>query len=136
MGDAARRRLMEFGCDRCWPNDAVAAWQVRSEMMPPLSLIDESHYSVTILGCHVCSQRFVSVFTETIDWTDGDDPQSWTLLPITTNEAEELIKKGDQLQETTLNALGWQRRSLRVEHPKGGARRVFWGTGISVGPHD
>ena len=35
-----------------------------------------------ILGCARCSQGFVSVFTKTIDWEDGDDPQFWTLLPI------------------------------------------------------
>jgi len=31
-------------------------------------LIDESHVHVAILACGQCGQRFVSVFTETIDW--------------------------------------------------------------------
>jgi len=78
----------------------------------------------------------VSVFTETIDWQDGDDPQYWTLLPITEDEAANLNEQQITLDETSLNSLGPDRRSLHREHPKTGPLRVFWGTGIFVGPHD
>jgi len=89
-----------------------------------------------ILACPHCAQRFVSVFTEMIDWRDGDDPQYWTLLPITEAEAADLVRDGDALTETTLNSLGSGRRCLRIDHPKGAPKKIFWATGMRVGLHD
>ncbi len=125
-----------FGCERCWPSAADAAEMARQTLTREVDLIDESHFHVMIRACPSCSQRFVSVFTETIDWADGEDPQYWTLLPVTNEEASDLARPEISLTETTLNALGRGRRSLRYYHPKGGQSRSFWATGISVGPHD
>jgi hypothetical protein len=129
-------QTQEFGCDRCWPADARAAWGARDGLSRLRELIDESHFIVAILACPRCAQRYVSIFTELIDWEDGNDPQYWTLLPITEAEAEGLIQQEASLNETGLNALGRERRSLQRDHPKAGPPRVFWGSGILVGPHD
>ena len=126
----------DFGCERCWPPAADAAWQARGGLTHGADLIDESHFHVMILACPGCTQRFISVFTETVDWEDGDDPQYWTLLPITGAEAAELLHHRDSLPEIMLNALGPGRRALRFDHPKAAAPRIFWGTGISVGWHN
>jgi hypothetical protein len=126
----------DFGCERCWPPAADAAWEARGALTHVAELIDESHFHVMILACPRCTQRFVSVFTETVDWGDGDDPQYWTVLPITEAEAADLIQQGDALPEAMLHALGPGRRALRLDHPKASALRIFWGTGISVGLHD
>ena len=126
----------EFGCDVCWPDDAGAAWEARGGLTRLKELIDESHFIVAILACPRCGQRYVSIFTELIDWADGEDPQYWTLLPITEAEAEGLIQRGTSLDEMSLNALGRGRRSLRRDHPKDGPPQVSWGSGILVGPHD
>ena len=134
MGD--QRPDEEFGCEGCWPPSADAAWEARRTLKPVADLIDESHFRVTVLACPLCSQRFVSIFTETIDWVDGDDPQYWTLLPITGAESAGLVQQRVSLSETNLNALGPGRRSLRRDFPKGDARRVYWGSGIHVGMHD
>jgi hypothetical protein len=134
MGD--QRPDEKFGCERCWPPDAEAAWEARRTLTHVADLIDESHFHVMTLACPLCSQRFVSVFTETIDWVDGEDPQYWTLMPITGAEAADLVRQQASLNETILNALGPGRRSLGRDFPKGDARRVFWGSGIYVGLHD
>ena len=126
----------DFGCERCWPSSADAAWEAREELTHVAELIDDSHFHVMILACPCCTQRFVSIFTESIDWKDGDDPQYWTLLPITEAEAVDLVRHQDSLTETKLNALGPGRRCLRRDHPKAIEPRIFWGTGISVNPHD
>ena len=126
----------KFGCERCWPSSADAAWEVIRTLTCEADLIDESHFHVMIRACRVCSQRFVSLFTETIDWADGEDPQYWTLLPITGLEAAELVRRGDSLTESELNALRSDRRCLRRDYPKGEAPRTFWATGISVREHD
>jgi hypothetical protein len=99
-------------------------------------LIDESHFHVMTLACPRCAQRFVSVFTETIDWVNGDDPQDSTLLPITEAEDADLVQRGASLTEADLNWVGSGRRSLRRDCPSGAAQRIFWGKGISVGRHD
>ena len=134
MSDEGPRR--DFGCERCWPAAADAAWQARGRLTHLAELIDESHFHVMILSCPGCTQRFVSVFTETIDWADGDDPQYWTLLPITEAESADLIQHRDSLPESMLRALGPGRRALRLDHPKASAQRIFWGTGMSIGHHD
>ena len=115
-----------FGCERCWPPTAEAAWEGRAALTHVEELVDESHFHVMILACSRCTQRFVSVFTETIDWTDGDDPQYWTLLPITETEADGLIQQRESLTEPKLNALGSGRRRLHRDYPKGAVPRVFF----------
>ncbi len=135
-GEVERMQTQEFGCERCWPADAQVAWEARGGLTHMGELIDESHFHVMTLACPHCAQRYVSVFTELIDWADGEDPQYWTLLPITEAEAESLTRRGDSLDETSLNALGRARQCLRRDHPKAEPPRVFWGSGILVGPHD
>ena len=89
-----------------------------------------------ILSCPDCDQRYVSVFAETVDWVGGEDPQYWTLLPVTIAEAETLIARREAVNDAVLIALGPGRRSLRRDFPKGQPPRVSWGTGMFVGPHD
>jgi uncharacterized protein YbaR (Trm112 family) len=132
-GGAARE---SFGCERCWPASANAAQDARRTLVREAELIDESHFHVMILACPSCRQRYLSVFTEMIDWDDGDDPQYWTTLPLTDAEAADLVRRRDSLDEATLNALGPGRRSLLHDHPKGVDARTHWGSGIFVGPHD
>lgn len=129
-------RRQDFGCEHCWPAGADAAWEARSSLSHLQELIDESHFHVMILACPQCNQRFVSVFTETIDWTDGDDPQYWKLLPITDPEFCSLMEQPNSLRETKLSSLGPGRRCLQRNHPKAAPVQVLWGTGLFVGPHD
>lgn len=125
-----------FGCERCWPASADAAWEARRRLGCDAGLIDESHLHVMILACPACSQRFVSVFTERIDWADGDDPQDWSVLPVTATEAADLALRRDSLTEAQINALGPGRRCLRRDYPKGGTPLCYWHAGICVSPHD
>lgn len=125
-----------FGCADCWPASAEDAWSARSGLRTTAELIDESHFHVTLRTCPRCSQEFVSIFTETIDWVGGDDPQYWTLKPITSGEAADLTRQGENLTEAALDALGSGRRCLQHDHPKGEEARTYWITDIRVGRHD
>jgi len=125
-----------FGCERCWPPAAAAAWEARGTLTHVADLIDDSHFHVMILACPHCAQRFVSVFTETIDWQGGDDPQDWALLPLSAEEAAEPAGQGASLSEARLNALAPDRRSLQRRCPNPEPERTFWGTGRFVGWHD
>jgi len=128
--------LRDFGCDHCWPATPDAAWEARRALACEAELIDESHFHVMILMCGSCNQRFISVFTETIDWVDSEDPQYWSLMPITRPEAADLVGSQDSITEAELIALGPGRRCLRHDHPKDTPARSFWETGMNVGPHD
>ena len=130
------KQAEHFGCDQCWPESAEAAWHARSGLTQIQELIDESHFHVTILACAECDQRFVSVFTETIDWTDGEDPQCWMLVPVTEAESRSLMQHRGTLTEPDLNSLGAGRRCLQRDHPKTSPARVLWRTGIFVGAHN
>jgi hypothetical protein len=121
----------DFGCECCWPHSADAAWEARLALTEMAVLIDDTHFRVRILACSRCTQQFLSVFEEEVDWEDGEDPQYWTLLPLTRVEAADLVQQGDSLTARQLDALGPRRRCLQFAHPKAEAARIFWGTGAS-----
>lgn len=77
------------------------------------------------------------MLAETIDWKDGEDPQLWSIIPI---EAEEIARlkgcENEQLLVHAVKGFSPQRRSLCLDWPKGGDRRIFWRHGVIVGLHD
>ena len=135
MVDSEKARA-DFGCEKCWPTTPDAAWEARRALVREAELIDESHFHVMILACSNCAQRFVSAFTENIDWADGEDPQYWQILPITNTEAAELVQRKGSVTEAQLNALGPERRCLRHDYPKAAPSRSYWSTGLWVSQHD
>ncbi len=92
-------------------------------------MVDEPHRIASVLHCRVCEQLFVSVFSETVDWEEGQDPQQWTLMPISADEARHLVGRGSELTDRDLIGLE-PRRSLVVEHPKDATIRMRWGLGV------
>ena len=125
-----------FGCDRCWTAGADECYEAIPMLAHQQALIDDSHLRVGIRSCSHCQQRFLLVFSESIDWSDGEDPQCWTLMPITKNEASVLVEHGSSATEATLNALGIGRRSLRHDWPKATPPLSYWVTGVSIASHD
>jgi hypothetical protein len=134
MGEQNLKR-QTFGCSSCWPSSAAEAWEAMRSLSIESRPVDESHFVVTIRLCPKCQQCYVSVFTETIDWADGEDPQFWIVLPLTEQEVSKLLQAGPNI-ELVLNTLAPQRRSLRRDFPKGENPRGYWSSGISVRPHD
>jgi len=117
-----------FGCEQCWPADPDAAWQAKQGLSSEADLIDESHYAVSILACPRCAQRFVFVFTETIDTMGGDDPQCSNLLPVTEGEAAELVRQGAAYALPVPPDTRHQALLARLEAEARRARRGLWQT--------
>lgn len=113
-----------FGCEVCWPSEAEAAYLASRGLSRVAELVDESHCRVTIRACEKCGQNFVSVFMEMIDWSDGDDSQYWTLIPIDASEMADLISQGGSAD--AINALRKDRRCLHHNHPTGQPTRTSW----------
>ena len=138
----------EFGCRECWSNTADTAQDAHSSRLSPKAfvtlhtrIVDESHFRITIAQCPSCQQLFISVFTETMDRLDGEDPQYRTIMPIQDSELDLLLSFKETTNELSLiraiESLDPKRCSLRHDFPKLARRpMVYWGYGIHVGPHD
>ncbi len=96
-------------------------------------IVDESHLLISLRRCPACEQRFVWIFTELIDWTGGDDPQTWTILPLTDDEATRFAASRDL---APLTALAQTRDHLRIHHPRSGPPIAGYRRGALLGPHD
>lgn len=102
-----------MGCERCFGEDALTAWSLEREHTD--LLVDESHFAITIEACPFCGQQFVWIFTEFVDWEDGDDKQYWDVLPVTDEEAAIVREQGAKLDLHYLMALGAERRHLKAD---------------------
>ena len=126
--------MSEFGCDECWSSEASDAWKAVTSIPIEVYLIDESHYIVSVRACPSCSQRYLQVMTEIVDWKDGDDTIYRTIIPIDDAERAKLTTS-KPLYTSVIEAVGAGRRSLKYG-PRGQDPITYWGTGVDVGPHD
>lgn len=136
MNDSASQHP-QYGCQQCFPEDLQTASETFYKVTTIVELEQESHFSIKIRQCDSCDQRFLSVFAETIDWDDGEDPQVWSVMPLLEIEAARLTKAhaDGNLMEALLR-LPSDRKSLLVDFPKGRNKKINWTTGLVIGPHD
>ena len=127
--------MSQTGCDKCWAPEAATAWDVIKNVPIEARLIDEAHYIVQIRVCSSCGQNYLQVTTEVVDWQDGEDPISRTVIPIDDEERARLLA-AQPLDTATIEGIGIGRQSLRYDWPKGEEPALFWGTGVRVGIHD
>jgi hypothetical protein len=119
----------------CWGEDAGEAWERVIRNTRHALLIDEAHFVVSILTCPTCSQAFLKVMTERVDWYGGMDPSHRIVIPIESSEKDRLIA-ADPLTNDVIENIGRGRRSLHQVSPAPAERSIGWGTGIFVGFHD
>lgn len=126
-----------FGCATCLPEEVDAAAASWPTLPVTQALIAESHFSVKLRRCEQCGQRYVSVFTEQIDWENGEDPQRSCAMPIHELEEARLRKARDSgcLEQTVLT-LAPARRSISTHWPSGAPKQITWTHGVRIGPHD
>ncbi len=126
-----------FGCPQCLPEDAHAASEAMEHIQIDQALIQESHFSIKLRSCPTCRQAFVSVFTERIDWQDGEDPPRWIVMPLTADEVLRLTAHQEPgALERNVQFIAPDRQSLCLDHPKGEPSKTFWMRGIRIGRHD
>ena len=97
--------MSQCGCDKCWSSEASKAWKAVTSIPIEEYLIDESHYIVSIRNCPSCSQRYLQVTTETVDWKDGEDPIFRTIIPIDDEERASLTANSPP-KTSVLEAIG------------------------------
>jgi hypothetical protein len=127
----------EVGCGTCFKNDAVAVWKERPRFPLIRRLIDEPHFIVSIVACPDCAQRFLSVFTERIDWVNGEDPTESSLFPLSEDDAARVAALGPDDDLLQLDCLRQSRRHLRTDWPNAGPKQAWWTTdSLRIGWHD
>lgn len=98
--------------------------------------IEESHFSITFSRCLECDQVFIRIFTELVDWVDGDDAQRWVFCPISQKEADKLMAFDPLLPENVIS-LGISRRQLIYDWPTGKRSTLRWREEpLWISPHD
>lgn len=127
--------MNDYGCEKCWPTEAGEAWEALTNIPIEARLVEESHYIVSIRACPSCSQRYLQVTTETIDWDDGEDPIYRTVIPIDDKERAKLTASAP-LDTDLIESIGVGRQSLKYDWPKNQKPSIYWGIGIVVGIHD
>jgi hypothetical protein len=85
--------------------------------------------------CPSCSQHYLQVTTETVDWENGEDPIYRTIIPIDDAERTELTSN-KHLDANVIESVGVGRQSLKFGWPKNQEPSTYWDTGVRVGVHD
>jgi hypothetical protein len=113
-----------FGCPSCYGNDAERAWEYYEDgLLVERELVGEPQFIVQLRRCVECGQRFVWVFTESVDWDRGEDAQRRSVVPLTDGEAE-------TLEAGSLASLGSDRRYLVTDWPTDApSATIAWSTG-------
>lgn len=100
-------------------------------------LADESHFGAYLIQCKLCDQLFLTIFCETIDWVDGDDPQTWSYTMVTEEEANQVRDLGDSIDDLSIMKLSLPGKTLWRSFPKGEQISLKWSDGpLIVMPHD
>jgi hypothetical protein len=123
------------GCPQCFQAAPETVWQSRRAFRQVAEVIAESHFHVLVLECPACGQRSVSIFSEAIDWANGDDAQFWRLAPLTVEESQRLIAGGGRTCIPAIMAMASDRRHLAVDHPTERECTFAWSAFLFIEPH-
>lgn len=138
--EGAKERRDEMTSDPCIfvDDDSVAAKEAIRKARHIVRLVDESHFSVSILRCVDCGQHFLSLFCEQVDWADSDDPQTTVAVPISEDEVQRLKTANVAADENAiLEIVANERRFLYHDMPRGGSETLAWKTRLLFIPdHD
>ena len=119
-------------CPRCLGADPQEYLKDLVNFVNGKELIFESHYGVSVCCCPDCDQHWIIIWTERIDWEDGNDDQDTSIVPLTKEEAETLVKQGENVSMDMVEEFARNRKWLHRynrEEPR-------WRNGqLSIGFH-
>ena len=78
----------------------------------------------------------MTIFTETIDWADGEDPQHRSSVPVSESELAQVTQADESAKYNLLLEMGRGRGTLEWDNPKSGIKKMHWSAGLFYRPHD
>lgn len=114
----------------CLGEDCEAAKHLIRQASDFTHLVDTSHFLVSLRRCPQCGQYFLTMFCERVDWVDGQDPQEWIAVPLTSEEVLKLQTADLRADEKAIcTILSNDRIFLYHDMPKGRASTLMWRKG-------
>jgi hypothetical protein len=106
---------------RCFGENAFVLWKT-NPWVKVTTVVQESHYSLQIVACADCHQRFARVYA------DFEDAMHEDLFPVSPEVAADLVADGANISTTDLEAIGSQRR-LQFDRFSDSREIIRWTTG-------
>lgn len=129
---AEAARLVRPGCALCGSLDAKTAW-ASLHTLHVASPVREVHFGIDVKRC-TCGQPWVVMFTERVDFRDGNDDQTWLAMPVTDAEASVLTTCDPSRVSQGVAELGRNRRFLLRSNT---SNTIAWrDSGFAIPPHD
>lgn len=123
-------------CD-CQSSEVDVAYESLLQTDVLSVVCDDSHFMVRLVECQSCFQRYLYVFTELIDWTDGDDSQSRSFTAVSRIEADTISQRGSKINGLEIMDLQLMGKTLWWVWPKGSKPDLHRSEGpLIVMPHD
>lgn len=81
-----------------WTSSGVKADDLKNSLKVIKTYSEDSHLMRHLKQCQQCGQLFFYEFYETIDWTDGNDPQYRTWIPVDDEPTAEQLSQLSPLE--------------------------------------
>jgi hypothetical protein len=121
----------------CQQEDAGRAREFILANREHRTLVDESHFDVSLIRCTSCRQLYLRAWYELIDWINGEDSQADWWFPIDEETSARLLVPGIELNERTIDAFELDGRYLLHAWPSGKEPYTQWMRGSPIHfPHD
>jgi hypothetical protein len=123
--------IKNFGCINCWSPEGNKAYKAVSSLPIEFHLIDKTIITVNIHACPCCSQRFIQITEDIVNWRDGDDATFRKFMPIIDKELDRLTSS-ITLDVRTIQSFGKDRQSLNYYWLPGIGPELYWNTGFGL----
>lgn len=77
----------------CTGPDAALAWTATQSSLVR-TVTGDVHFGLQVSACSRCGQQFAVVFEERVIYDGGGDDQTWKVVAISNDEAEQLTADG------------------------------------------
>lgn len=121
----------------CQQEDASQARKFLFANREHQTLVDESHFDISLIRCTACRQLYLRTWYELIDWTNGEDSQADWWFPVEDELGERILRVGSAMSEAIIDLLNLNGRYLLHAWPSGKEPYTQWMHGSPIHfPHD
>ena len=121
----------------CQQQDPTLARKFLLDNREHRTLVDESHFDVSLIRCLACGQLYLRAWYELIDWTNSEDSQADWWFPIEEEMGNRILAIGAGMGEAAIDGLQLEGPYLLHAWPRGAKPYAQWMEGRPPHfPHD